>query len=102
MTSKRWTRFQNPVNPVILSETQIETCQTRAAIKPSNATGWQPVESRNGLTRRVHVLQHHTGRDYDNVGRFPGDFMFQLTAEEFAALTSQIATSKPGRGRGCD
>jgi len=33
-----------------------------------------------------------------NRGRFPEDFMFQLTAEECATLTSQIAMSKPGRG----
>ena len=29
-----------------------------------------------------------------NAEKFPADFMFQLTAEEFAALRSQIATSK--------
>jgi hypothetical protein len=33
-----------------------------------------------------------------NLDRFPQDFMFQLTAEEMAALRSQSATSKPGRG----
>ena len=33
-----------------------------------------------------------------NLERFPTDFMFQLDAEEFAALMSQIATSKEGRG----
>lgn len=33
-----------------------------------------------------------------NLGRFPPDFMFQLSAEEASALRSQIATSKPGRG----
>ncbi len=33
-----------------------------------------------------------------NLGRFPPDFMFQLTAEEASALRSQFATSKPGRG----
>ncbi len=33
-----------------------------------------------------------------NRERFPGDFMFQLSKEEFAALTSQIAISKVGRG----
>ena len=31
-----------------------------------------------------------------NVGRFPGDFMFQLTQEEYADLRSQIATSSSG------
>jgi len=33
-----------------------------------------------------------------NVERFPTDFMFQLDEAEAAALRSQIATSKPGRG----
>jgi len=33
-----------------------------------------------------------------NRKRFPADFMFQLTTEEIAALTSQIAMSKTGRG----
>ena len=28
-----------------------------------------------------------------NLARFPADFMFQLSAEEFAALRSQFATS---------
>jgi len=33
-----------------------------------------------------------------NEKRFPSDFSFQLTPEEFAALISQIAISKKGRG----
>ena len=33
-----------------------------------------------------------------NRGRFPADFMFQLTAEEATVLRSQIATSKGHRG----
>ena len=33
-----------------------------------------------------------------NRERFPNDFLFQLTREELAALTSQIAISKRGRG----
>jgi hypothetical protein len=33
-----------------------------------------------------------------NIGRFPEDFMFQLTAAEWAALRSQFVTSKPQRG----
>jgi hypothetical protein len=33
-----------------------------------------------------------------NKNRFPPDFMFQLTAEEHSALTSQVAISKRGRG----
>jgi hypothetical protein len=33
-----------------------------------------------------------------NTARFPEDFMFQLTVDEFARLTSQNAISKPGRG----
>lgn len=33
-----------------------------------------------------------------NLDRFPVDFMFQLTAEEFANLRSQFATSSDGHG----
>lgn len=33
-----------------------------------------------------------------NITRFPHDFMFQLSAEEFAALRSQTVTSNAGRG----
>lgn len=33
-----------------------------------------------------------------NMKRFPSDFAFQLTREEFAALISQFAISKKGRG----
>ena len=34
-----------------------------------------------------------------NRRRFPADFAYQLTAEEFASLRSQFATLKPGRGQ---
>lgn len=33
-----------------------------------------------------------------NLSRFPEDFMFQLTENEFDSLRSQFATSKKGRG----
>jgi hypothetical protein len=33
-----------------------------------------------------------------NIERFPTDFMFQLTDEEWESLRSQIVTSKSGRG----
>jgi hypothetical protein len=33
-----------------------------------------------------------------NIARFPEDFIFQLSAEEFAALRSQTVTSNTGRG----
>ncbi|MGO8931424.1 MAG: ORF6N domain-containing protein [Limisphaerales bacterium] len=33
-----------------------------------------------------------------NRGRFPDDFLFQLSPSEREALTSQIAMSKTGRG----
>ena len=33
-----------------------------------------------------------------NAGRFPEDFMFQLTEEEAKSLRFQIGTSKTGRG----
>lgn len=34
-----------------------------------------------------------------NIERFPEDFMFQLTAEEYESLRSQFATLKTGRGQ---
>lgn len=34
-----------------------------------------------------------------NLGRFPADFMFQLSETEWAALRSQFATLKTGRGQ---
>lgn len=37
-------------------------------------------------------------RETSRADRFPEDFRFQLTQEEFDALRSQSATSKPGRG----
>lgn len=37
-----------------------------------------------------------------NMDRFPEDFMFRLTEEEFAGLRSQFVTSKKGRGGGSD
>lgn len=33
-----------------------------------------------------------------NLNRFPEDFMFKLTSDEFEALRSQFATSKEGKG----
>ncbi|MHB8473570.1 MAG: ORF6N domain-containing protein [Gammaproteobacteria bacterium] len=33
-----------------------------------------------------------------HIERFPDDFMFQLDAEEWEALRSQIVTSNAGRG----
>lgn len=41
------------------------------------------------------VFNQAVGR---NLQRFPEDFRFQLTMEEFEALRSQIVTSKAGRG----
>ena len=34
-----------------------------------------------------------------NINRFPSDFMFQLTKEEYDSLRSQIVTLKKGRGQ---
>jgi hypothetical protein len=33
-----------------------------------------------------------------NIGRFPEDFIFPVSSQELAALRSQFATLKPGRG----
>ena len=43
----------------------------------------------------THRLNESVSR---NRGRFPEDFSYQLTGQEFTSLISQIATSKSGRG----
>jgi hypothetical protein len=43
----------------------------------------------------THRLNEQVARNKD---RFPDDFAYQLTVQEFAALISQNAISKPGRG----
>jgi hypothetical protein len=47
--------------------------------------------------RLFFVLGHAVGAD-PNAARFPADFMFQLTAEEWEVMWSQIATTNTGRG----
>lgn len=37
-----------------------------------------------------------------NLSRFPEDFMFQLTEEEFAELKSQIVISRQGTQESCE
>ena len=50
----------------------------------------------------AELYQVETGRLNEkvkrNMDRFPKDFMFQLTKEEWGSLRSQIAISKKGRG----
>ena len=69
------------------------------------------------VERRIHIIRgHNVMLDSDlaelyevetfnlnkavkrNISRFPEDFMFQLTAEEWAALRFQIGISNTGRG----
>jgi ORF6N domain len=70
-----------------------------------------PVESRILVLRRHKVLldrdlaalygvpvKRLNEQVKRNRERFPSDFMFQLTTQEYHALRSQFATSKPGRG----
>jgi hypothetical protein len=85
-------------------------------VAESKRTGVVPVEH---ITQSILVLRGHrvlldtelaslygvsTKRFNEQVRRnrerFPEDFMFQLTAEEHAALRSQIATSNSAPGRG--
>jgi ORF6N domain len=77
----------------------------------------KPLAAVGDITRSITVLRGHrvildaelaaiygvtTGRLNEavkrNAERFPEDFMFRLSAAEHAALISQIATSKSGRG----
>ena len=77
----------------------------------------QPVPALNAIAQRIFeirgqrvMLDTDLATLYDvptfrlneavkrNRARFPEDFMFQLTKEEYASLRSQFAMSKPGRG----
>lgn len=81
---------------------------------PKSKTAPVPIEA---IAGRIRVLRGHrvildadlaqlygvTTKRFNeqvrrNAERFPVDFMFQLTDQEFAALRSQIATSNTGRG----
>jgi hypothetical protein len=83
-------------------------------VKAKHSTTLAPIED---ITRSILVLRgHRVLLDADlaalygvetkvlvqavkrNLSRFPADFMFQLSATEWAALRSQIVTSKTGRG----
>lgn len=70
-----------------------------------------PIESRIAILRQQKVILDKALAEIYGVtvkrlnqqvnrnrNRFPGDFMFQLKAREFAALRLQFATSKKGRG----
>ena len=70
------------------------------------------IQKRIVVVRKRHVMVDEdlaelygvqTGRLIErvkrNIDRFPSDFMFQLTKNEDAALRSQSAISKEGRGR---
>jgi len=70
-----------------------------------------PIESRITILRQQKVILDKTLAEIygvtakrlneqvkRNQSRFPTDFMFQLKTREFAALRSQFATSKKGRG----
>ena len=53
------------------------------------------------ITRAILILRGHkvlVQAIKRNAARFPKDFRFQLSAPEWAALRSQIVTSKPSRG----
>src|SRR5260221_3255250 len=60
-----------------------------------------------GVFRSPRTSQPRDGRSRvvggagcdDGQARFPTDFMFQLTRDEYALLRSQIATLKAGRGQ---
>jgi hypothetical protein len=85
--------------------------------KKTKKTSTTPAISSAEIEQSIHIIRGHrvmldsslaklygvtTGRLNEQVSRnrerFPEDFAFQLTQEEFTALISQFAISKPGRG----
>ena len=85
-------------------------------LKPQSDTLMSPLRAENISRRILTIRGHRVMMDADlaelydvptkafnqaiqrNMDRFPEDFMFQLTEEEFAGLRSQFVTSKKGRG----
>ena len=82
---------------------------------PGKSKSLVPIEQIDGMIRTVRslrvILDGELAKIYGvptfrfneaikrNRHRFPPDFMFQLTTKEAAALTSQIAMLKKGRGQ---
>jgi hypothetical protein len=59
----------------------------------------QKVMLDSDLAELYRVSTGHVNRAVKrNTGRFPPDFMFQLSAEEVRSLKCQVGISKPGRG----
>ena len=73
--------------PIEKIETMIYTIRGQRVMLDSDLAALYCVETK--------VLNQAVRR---NVRRFPTDFMFQLSAEEFKLLKSQIVTSKNGSG----
>jgi hypothetical protein len=72
--------------PVELIERRIYLIRRHKIMLDSDLADLYQVETK-ALNRAVHR----------NVSRFPGDFMFQLTAEEAESLRYQTGTSNVGR-----
>ena len=66
-------------------------CETQAGL--SRLLAFVGVAELYGVETKVLIQAVKRNR-----ARFPPDFMFQLTAAEWAGLRSQIVTSKPRRG----
>lgn len=59
----------------------------------------QPVMLDSDLAKLYGVATFNLNKAVKrNPGRFPGDFVFQLTRQEWKSLTFQIGISKKGRG----
>jgi ORF6N domain len=74
-------------DPPLASQAQRPLCRQRAILDADLAALY-------GVTTKR--LNEQVKR---NIDRFPEDFLFQLSDQEAAALRSQLATLKPGRGQ---
>lgn len=78
---------QGSMPPVLRIESRILAIRGQKVLLDADLADLYGVE-----TRRLNEQVRR------NLERFPADFMFQLDDAEYAALMSQFATSKPGRG----
>jgi hypothetical protein len=83
-----------PLNKLLMSEKLIKTIEDQDIIDCIRIVRGQKVMLDGDLARMYNVPTKHLNQAVKrNITRFPPDFMFQLTEEEFKILKSQFVTS---------
>ena len=84
-----------PKSPAVIASADLKTLDLPAQVlevRGQRVMVAQQLAALYGVEPRALMQQVQR-----NIERFPADFMFQLSAEEFAGLKSQFVTSSPRR-----